>query len=105
MQSIEVSDKFWNIVKWHLPKRSKIVGKKYINKVGSGRKRDFKTQRRYFCGILFILKTGSQWAFLPKEYGAKSTVHNYFTMLCQKGFFESLWKRGLHEYDEFEGIA
>ena len=31
-----------------------------------------------FNGLLYILKTGCQWRFLPKEYPKWRTVHEYF---------------------------
>jgi len=31
-----------------------------------------------FCAILYILKSGCQWSFLPKEYPNYKIVHYYF---------------------------
>lgn len=51
-------------------------------------------------GIFYVLSTGIQWKALPKEYGAASTVHNYFQIWTNHGVFSTLWREGLIEYDE-----
>src|ERR1700674_5465034 len=30
------------------------------------------------CGVMYILSTGCQWRYLPKDFPPRSTVHNYF---------------------------
>lgn len=56
--------------------------------------------------IVFVLRTGCQWKALPKErFGSASAVHKRFLEWEAAGFFEDLWKSGLAEYDEMEGIA
>ena len=53
-----------------------------------------------------MLRTGCQWKALPKErFGSASTIHKRFLEWEKAGFFESLWKAGLAEYDQSEGIA
>ena len=53
-----------------------------------------------------MLRTGIQWKALPKErYGSSSAVHRYFLAWKKAGFFEKLWKSGIAELDEMEGIA
>ena len=43
---------------------------------------------------------------LPKaRFGSASAVHKRFLEWEKAGFFESLWKAGLAEYDQMEGIA
>jgi transposase len=62
--------------------------------------------RKVFEGIVFVLRTGCQWKALPKErFGSSSSVHAYFRTWLQAGFFLALWRAGLAEYDEMEGIA
>jgi len=29
-------------------------------------------------GVMYILSTGCQWRYLPKDFPPRSTVHNYF---------------------------
>ena len=55
---------------------------------------------------MYVLRTGCQWKALPKErFGSASAVHKRFLEWEEAGFFETLWKAGLAEYDEMEGIA
>src|SRR5215207_8491942 len=53
---------------------------------------------------LRALRTGIQWNALPREMGASSTVHDRYQEWERLGFFEELWRAGLLEYDELEGI-
>jgi transposase len=59
-----------------------------------------------FEAIVFVLRTGCQWKALPAErFGSASAVHKRFLEWEKAGFFEVLWRAGLAEYDDFEGIA
>ena len=31
-----------------------------------------------FCAVLYLLRTGCQWRFMPSEFPKWSTVHSYF---------------------------
>ena len=103
LQSWKVSDAFWRFVEPHIPDRQRKKGKIYQRKAGGGRKALDK--RRVFEGIIYVLRTGVPWKALPKEYGAGSSVHAYFQEWEEAGVFLALWKAGLAEYDEMEGIA
>ena len=62
--------------------------------------------RKVFEGIVFVLRTGCQWKALPKgEFGSASSIHKYFLEWKRKGVFIRLWRKGLAEYDEMEGIS
>jgi transposase len=61
--------------------------------------------RRIFAAIVYVLRTGCQWKALPKEYGSASSVHKYFLEWKRRGVFVKMWRKGLAEYDEMEGIA
>ena len=62
--------------------------------------------RKVFEGIVFVLRTGCQWKALPKsEFGSASSIHKYFLDWKHQGVFTKLWRKGLAEYDEMEGIA
>ena len=61
---------------------------------------------KVFAGIAYVLRTGCQWKALPKEvFGSSSSIHKYFLEWQRKGVFVRLWRKGLAEYDEMEGIA
>ena len=104
IQSWEVSDSFWQKVEPLIPQPERDSSKQYIRKVGGGRKP--MPPRQIFEAILFVLGTGCQWKALPKErFGSPSAVHAHFMRWMKAGFFVSLWRSGLAEYDEMEGIA
>ena len=49
--------------------------------------------------------TGCQWKAVHKEYGAASSIHQYFQEWAATGFSERIWTKGLEKYDELEGIG
>lgn len=104
-RSWEVSEVFWERVAPLIPARAeRSPGRRYERKPGAGRKA--MDPRQVFEAIVFVLRTGCQWKSLPKErFGSASSVHRYFRMWLQTGFFLALWQAGLAEYDEMEGIA
>jgi len=62
--------------------------------------------RRIFEGTVCALRTGCQWKELPKvQFGSASAIHKYFLAWKQAGVFVRLWRQGLAEYDDLEGIA
>jgi transposase len=104
VRSWEVSEEFWVRVEPLIPKRIRDSSKVYRRKPGQGRKPI--DPRKVFEGILFVLRTGCQWKALPKErFGSASSVHAYFRIWLKQGFFLTLWRAGLAEYDDMEGIA
>jgi putative transposase len=44
-------------------------------KTGGGKRRT--NMRELINGLLYILSTGCQWRYLPKDFPPKSTVHYY----------------------------
>lgn len=103
-RSWEVSDEFWKRVEPLIPRRERTAGRDYQRRPGGGRKP--MEPRRIFEAIVFVLRTGCQWKSLPKErFGSASSVHKYFRDWLKLGFFQKLWRAGLAEYDELEGIA
>ena len=102
-KSWEVSDEFWGRVSVLSPKAKRDPEKSYQRRRGAGRKP--MEPRKIFEAIVYVLRTGIQWKALPKEYGSSSSIHRYFKRWEAAGFFRKLWKKGLAEYDEMEGIA
>jgi len=104
IQSWEVSDAFWNKVEPLIPVKKRDPNKTYKRKAGGGRKPI--ESRTIFEAILYVLRTGCQWKALPYErFGSPSAIHTHFMYWMSAGFFVSLWRAGLAEYDEMEGIA
>jgi len=104
IQSWEVSDAFWEKVSPLVPAPVRDLNKTYRRKPGGGKKP--MEPRKIFEAILYVLRTGCQWKALPKErFGSPSAIHTHFMKWMHAGFFVSLWRAGLAEYDEMEGIA
>lgn len=104
IRSWQVSDSFWERVKPFIPVPTRDPAKTYRRKPGGGRKP--MDSRNVFEAIVYVLRTGCQWKALPKEvFGSASSIHAYFQRWEQAGFFLDLWRAGLSEYDEMEGIA
>lgn len=101
----EVSDAFWQRVEPLIPKPApRPAHQKFVRRPGGGRKP--KDARLVFAGIAYVLRTGCQWKALPAErFGSASAIHKRFLEWQQAGVFEALWKAGLAEYDDMEGIG
>jgi len=103
-KSWEVSDEFWKRVEPLIPVRTRETEKTFQRRPGGGRKP--MSPRKVFEGVVFVLRTGCQWKALPKErFGSASSVHKYFRDWLEQGVFLKLWRAGLAEYDDMEGIA
>ena len=99
-----VSDELWAKVAPLIPPRKRPKGHQYRRKPGGGRKP--LDPRRIFEGTVCALRTGCQWKELPKvQFGSASAIHKYFLAWKQAGVFVRLWRQGLAEYDDLEGIA
>lgn len=101
----EVSDEFWARVEPLLPERKRDPNKVYKRAPGGGRKP--ADARKVFAAIVFVLRNGMIWNAVTKDkFGVcSSTVHRMFQFWCEAGLFLALWRAGLAEYDEMEGIA
>ena len=103
--SWEVSDALWSRVEPLLPQRNPRAERKhkYRRRLGGGRKPI--SPRDIFAAVVYVLRTGCQWKALPKSFGSASSIHQHFQRWRRQGFFVRLWRAGLAEYDELEGIA
>jgi len=89
-----LSDEFWERVEPLVPEAP--------SHARGGRPR--MPDRKAFEAMVYVLRTGIQWNALPREMGASSTVHERFQEWERTGLFEKLWRVGLAEYEELEGI-
>ena len=104
IRSWTVSDELWAEVEPVIPKPKREKNRQYRRKPGGGRKP--LDPRRVFEGIVYVLRTGCQWKALPEErFGSASSIHKYFRLWAAAGVFARLWRKGLAEYDDLEGIA
>jgi len=60
--------------------------------------------RRILNGIIFRMRSGCQWERLPRKYGPKSTVHDWFQRWCHGGVMRLIWKELVSECDELGGV-
>ncbi len=77
-----------------------LVVDKPRKKAGAPRKDD----RGIFNGLIWLARTGSPWAHLPRRYGARSTVNDRFREWVEYGCFEKAWARLLAAYDDEVGL-
>ena len=90
----EVPEALWRRIEPLLPK--------YAASREGGRPR--LPMRKVVAGILYVLRTGSQWKAMPREFGSGSAIHDYFQEWTDSGVFAKLWRVALEEYDELVGI-
>jgi transposase len=98
---------FWALVEPLVPKTRRDPDRKYRRKPGGGKKATYG-DRTYFAGIVYVLRTGIIWNAFPREKIRRAGFVGPPRPLpawARAGFFEALWRKGLAEYDEFEGIG
>ena len=103
IKSWELTEELWERVKDFIPQRKRKENKTYQRRPGAGRKPI--PPRQVLEGIFYVLRTGIQWKALPKEYGAASSIHQYFSEWAEAGFFLRMWQEGLMTYDEWCGLG
>ena len=55
--------------------------------------------------ILYVLRTGVQWHWLPKDMGKASTVHGKFRKWVKLGIFEQIMEKAAQVYECRQGKA
>ncbi|MDQ2788028.1 MAG: transposase, partial [Chloroflexota bacterium] len=60
--------------------------------------------RALFNGLIWLARNGGQWKSLPRQYGAKSTVHDRFQAWVVYGCLEAAWAHLLTVYDDEVGL-
>ena len=55
-------------------------------------------------GIIFRMRSGCQWQELPRKFGPKSTVHDWFQRWCEGGVMERLWAELVKKCDELGAV-
>ena len=60
--------------------------------------------RRALNGIIFRMRSGCQWEKLPRKFGPKSTVHDWFQRWCSGGIMQRIWEELAHECDELGAV-
>jgi putative transposase len=73
----DLSDAQWRLVEPHIPVYP------------GGRPRETK-MRDVVDGVMYILRTGCQWRFLPKDFPPKSTVWRYYDEWRKNGTLDTI---------------
>ena len=60
--------------------------------------------RRALNGIIFRMRSGCQWEQLPRKFGPKSTVHDWFQRWCSGGVMRRIWAALAAECDELGAV-
>jgi putative transposase len=60
--------------------------------------------RRALNGIIFRMRSGCQWDQLPRKFGPKSTVHDWFQRWCSGGVLQRIWEELARECDELGAV-
>jgi transposase len=63
-----------------------------------------RDDRAILDGLIWLARTGGQWAALPREFGPKSTVHERFSEWVAAGKLERAWAVLLREDDGEIGL-
>jgi transposase len=63
-----------------------------------------RDDRAILDGLIWLARTGGQWAALPREFGPKSTVHERFSEWVETDKLERAWAVLLREYDATLGL-
>ena len=74
----DLTDKEWEIIA-HLFTRAK-----------KGRHLQKHSKRELINGVLYIVKTGCQWEFLPKKYPPYKTVNSFYVRAKKSGLWEEM---------------
>jgi putative transposase len=92
-----ISDELWAVLQPLLPTRVN------THRFGGGRPR--VPDRRCADAIFYVLRTGCQWEALNQtDLCAKSTAHDRFQEWVAAGVFVQLWRAGLDQFDDLQGI-
>lgn len=104
IKSWTVSDELWQKIEPFVPgPPARPENRVFRRQEGAGRKP--LPARQVFEAIVFVLRTGMQWKALPREFGSSSAIHKRFQQWERAGFFTTIWREGLAEYDGMHGIA
>src|ERR1700745_1953590 len=60
--------------------------------------------RKALNGIIFRMRSGCQWEQLPRKFGPKSTVHDWFQRWCEGGIMQRIWEELAKECDELGAV-
>ena len=74
----DLTDEEWSLVEPLIPPAKR-----------GGRKREVE-MREVVNGVMYVLSTGCQWRYLPKDLPPRSTVHDYLTRWNDDGTIDRI---------------
>ena len=77
----EIPEALWCIIR-------NILSNAYPTKKRGRPRRCF---RMILNAIIYRMRSGVQWNYLPRELGDDSTTHRWFQRWCEDGIFEKIW--------------
>jgi putative transposase len=92
-----ISDSDWIVIKKVLPPEIE-TGK------GTQGGRPHSDLRKILSGILYWIRTGCQWEFIPQEYGCKTSLAKYLKKWVKADVFNRLMTVSVEIYDQQIGI-
>lgn len=98
----EISAKLWSEVRPLLPSRPRATSKQYCRAIGAGRKP--ADLRKILSAILFLKRNRLAWRAAPKSFGSASTIHRYYDLWRNVGFFNHLRRPDLSEHCELKNF-
>jgi transposase len=61
--------------------------------------------RKVLKAIMFIIRTGMQWRYLPREYGASTTIHGIYMQWCRTGVCGAIFEVAKMAYCSLQGVS
>jgi transposase len=74
----DLTDEEWGHIEPLLPAAKRGGGKRRVE------------MRAVANGVMYVLSTGCQWRYLPKDLPPRSTVHNYFSLWSWDGTLDRI---------------
>ena len=74
----DLTDEEWAVVEPLIPPAKPGGGKRSVN------------MREVVNGLMYVLSTGCQWRYLPKDLPARSTVHDYLSLWSWDGTLDRI---------------
>lgn len=92
-----VSDELWTVLESVLPEHVN------THRFGGGKPRT--PDRQCADAIFYVLRTGCQWSALDAtELCPHATAHDRFQQWVRAGVFLKLWRAGVEQFDELQGL-
>jgi putative transposase len=61
-------------------------------------------QRKALDGVIYRMRSGVQWNYLPREFGDDASIHRTFQRWVGRGVIERLWALLIESCEELGGV-